>query len=203
MSGRELFQYGVGFAPGAEFFLENAPLLYPRVPSNEEMMNFEGLEMIKTTNQRFLQAYPYWKRNYQACIDEAEKLADEMDTHHYHTKLTHVGTSIVGIFGGAVTITGLALIPVSFGASLGLSIAGVTASSIAALIRNGASNGDASKQKECLEKAMNILNYDKDMRKILHQVTPIDAATTVFEDGFGASEAVAFIGQELDYVSKE
>lgn len=168
------FSDQVGLVPRAEFFLENTPLLYPRVtkaPCNEDLEVLEMIQMTDRSIQRFLQAYPEWRRNHWACIHEAQKLADKMDTYHHVTKLTHVGTSVFRICTDAVLIlAGLALIPVSGGASLGLTIAGVAGSSAATVIQNVASKVDALQQKKCLEKARNILKHDKDMRKILHQL---------------------------------
>lgn len=135
------------------------------------------------TIQRFLQLYYEWRRNHQACIDEAEKLTNQIDTHHRNVNITHVGTSALGIFGGVASIVGLALIPVTFGASLGLTITGAVAGGVATASGSGASIADLVLRKKCRDKAKNaILEHEEcaeEMRRIMHEVN--DNATKVAE----------------------
>lgn len=74
--------------------------------------------------QQFLEIYPSWKEERLSCIEEIRKIADNIDFHHRNITATQIPTAGVGIAGAVCTITGLALIPVTFGASLGLTITG-------------------------------------------------------------------------------
>ena len=60
----------------------------------------------------------------QHYIKEIRELADNVDFHHRNTNIAQLPASAFGITAGIFTITGIALIPVTFGASLGLTITG-------------------------------------------------------------------------------
>lgn len=172
-----------GFIPGAECAVgkykgRKGGVLYSPVkiaPSDDEIK--ECLKGFKETNesvQSFLKLYPEWKKNQQDCIEEANAFADIMDTHHRNVNVSHVTSSSVGIIGGVLTITGLALIPVTFGASLGLTIAGAIAGGAATISGTGASITDIALRQKCLNRAKQAIDKHKEcnekMREIIQQV---------------------------------
>ena len=193
---KRLWQTASGFVPGGEYVLKKTmkqPPLYSTVrivPSEEEMRStLEDLKIrrnftkFSNTIHRYLQVYPEWRRNHQACISEAKNLADEMDNHHRNVNGAHIFTSVFGIGGGVASIVGLALIPVTFRTSLGLTIAGAAVGGLATVGGSGASAADLYLRKKCLDKAKNaILKHEKcaeEMRKIIDEVN--DNATKVAE----------------------
>lgn len=57
-------------------------------------------------------------------IATLQDLAEELDVHFTRLSKAKIGGSAAGIVGGVLGIVGLALTPFTFGASLGLTIAG-------------------------------------------------------------------------------
>lgn len=65
-----------------------------------------------------------WVSNSKTAIETLDSLAKELDVHFSRISKTKIGGSAAGIVGSVLGVVGLALTPVTFGASLGLSIAG-------------------------------------------------------------------------------
>lgn len=57
-------------------------------------------------------------------ITTLKDLANELDEHFSRISVSKIGGSATGIVGAVLGIVGLSLAPVTFGASLGLTIAG-------------------------------------------------------------------------------
>ena len=119
-----------GLIPGADFVLELADkkprsqLDDSKFAEQERKKIIKVLQGVEECRQQFLQLYPEFERERLNCIVEIVKLAENIDYHHRNINIAQLPTAGVGIVGGVLTITGLALIPVTFGASLGLSITG-------------------------------------------------------------------------------
>ena len=120
-----------GLFPGGEWILSamgKQLLVVPKVQNQETI--WEAIILLRTCDmfikcrQKILVLYPGWKKERQDCIKQIRDLADNIDFHHRNTNIAQVSASIAGLVGGGLTVTGLALIPVTFGASLGISIAG-------------------------------------------------------------------------------
>ena len=111
-----------GLIPGFEKVLQIAG----KEPcSGDRQLTQEQLEKILAKNedcvQNFVDKYPSWLEERQECIQEIRQLADNIDFHHRNINVAQLPTSAVGVVGGILTITGLALIPVYlYGASIGL-----------------------------------------------------------------------------------
>ena len=130
-----------GMVPGGEEFLtaigKQLPFVVPRVQNEEKIQKVIKLlgvsDKFGVYGQNLLAQYPEWKKQREDCIREIRDLADNIDFHHRNTNIAQVPASIAGLAGGVLTITGLALIPVTFGVSLGLTIAGAVVGTGAAV----------------------------------------------------------------------
>ena len=129
-----------GLVPGGEVFLTTIgkqPLVVPKVQNEEKIQKAIKLltasDKFNKYGEKLLTQYPEWKKEREDGIREIRDLADNIDFHHRNTNIAQVPASIAGLVGGALTITGLALIPVTFGASLSLTIAGAVVGTGAAV----------------------------------------------------------------------
>ena len=120
-----------GFIPGCEMVLETVGRKPYTTPSQQPDENMQKIleflvkvDKTKESVQKFLDTYSSWLKERQGCIENIRKLADSIDFHHRNTNIAQLPASAVGITAGIFTITGLALIPVTFRASLGLIITG-------------------------------------------------------------------------------
>ena len=96
----------------------------PKPTSEQVQKMVEELLVMKENMRAYTDAYPTWENERRKCIEEVRSLADNIDFHHRNINIANLPTAAVGIAGGVLMITGLALIPVTFGASLGLTITG-------------------------------------------------------------------------------
>ena len=121
----------------------------------------ELLDGMKKTSEdvvAFFKLYETWAKERRDCIKEVRELAENIDWHHRNTNIAQLPTSAVGITGGVLSIVGLALIPVTFGVSLGLTIAGGVVGGVAAatgvgntIADIGISTGQRLKAKFCMQ----------------------------------------------------
>ncbi|XP_072512025.1 apolipoprotein L3-like [Notamacropus eugenii] len=94
--------------------------------SDKEM---QEIQKMKT----FLDDFPKTKWQLEEHIKELRLAADEIDTIHKNCTITSVVASSAGAFSGILTILGLALAPVTAGASLALSVGGMGLGATAAV----------------------------------------------------------------------
>lgn len=73
----------------------------------------------------------------EEAIDLFCQLSEEMEENRYKKNVGHLTGSYVGIVGGSLSITGVALLPVTFSTSVGLIFAGAAVSTIGAGITLG------------------------------------------------------------------
>ena len=150
-----------GLIPTVEKLLE---LLSIRTYSSLPEVDRQAIELlngIKKTSDSvvaFFKLYETWAKERRDCIKKVRELAENIDWHHRNINIAQLPTSAAGITGGALSIAGLALIPVTFGASLGLTIAGGVVGGAAALTGVGTAVADISittnqsnKAKECIK----------------------------------------------------
>ena len=78
-------------------------------------------ECSKSLND-FSPLYPSWRDERIQCIRDISYIADEIERHHRNVNVVQLPTAGLGILSGILCITGIALTPVTFGASLGLTI---------------------------------------------------------------------------------
>ena len=119
-----------GAIPGFEFFAEHTGIqTYSSLPGfcHLDESHLKLLEALKKTDKSvvdFNSKFPSWLADRRNVIKAINELADNIEWHHRNISAVQIPTSLFGIAGAVMTITGLALIPVTFGASLGLTIAG-------------------------------------------------------------------------------
>ena len=101
----------------------NSSITEPITPEQVQKI-VEKFLVTKEIMQSYTDAYPTWENERRKCIKEVRSLADNIDFHHRNINIANLPTAAVGIAGGVLMITGLALIPVTFGVSLGLTISG-------------------------------------------------------------------------------
>ena len=118
----------------------------------------------------FLDYYPSWLKERESCIYEIEELAKDIDKHHRNISIAQLPTSAVGIVGGVLTITGLALIPVTFGASLGLTISGAVIGIGATATGITTSVTDISIQVNRVKKARSLIYKHKESTDKISEV---------------------------------
>lgn len=111
---------------------------------------------LRSTNESidsFLDSYPSWANERLVCIIEINELANNITFHHRNISIAQLPTSVAGIGAGILTITGLALIPVTFGVSLGLTISGAAIGAGVTVTGMATSATDYGIQKNCKKKA--------------------------------------------------
>ena len=153
---RNVKLYSRGLLPGCDVVLQ-------LLDHDEKLSSCTGLDQLKRitssklnteeSKQAFLNAYSSWEDGRRECIKEITKLADNIDFHHRNINIAKVPTSAVGIGGAVLTITGLALIPVTFGASLALTISGAVVAVGATATGVTTAATDIGIRVNCLKKA--------------------------------------------------
>ncbi|MEQ2217772.1 hypothetical protein XENOCAPTIV_022127 [Xenoophorus captivus] len=127
-------------------------------------------------------------------LDEIEQCAVHLDKMNKGAKISSVAGSSLGVVGGVLSIIGLALIPVTTGVSLGLTIAGVSlgttsaVNSVVTTVTEFEVNSKQNKQantafqrfmdsvqsiQDCLEEATNIpyvTQIDNDMVNVVRKI---------------------------------
>ncbi|XP_065269913.1 apolipoprotein L6-like [Emys orbicularis] len=137
-------------------------------------------------------------------IDELREIADAIDKIHKGATIANIAGGTVGIAGGITTIVGLALIPVTFGASLIVSLTGLAVSTAGGLTSAAATTTDivASKVKretveklfqECQTELEHIKGYAESITEKIQNLKDNEKKGFVFaipQIGSGAGRAV-------------
>lgn len=84
----------------------------------------------------------------QEVQDNVTDIPTELDERRGRVNKVVIGTSVSGIIGGILTVVGIALTPVTFGASLGLSIAGAAVGVGSGALQGGFRVHEAVKQNK-------------------------------------------------------
>lgn len=95
-------------------------------PSVESLLN-DIVKVGRTLNQLYSEIrseHGKWQPMRQKTIDFLEDKAKEIDIHHRGANIFNAGGSSVAAIGGGMALAGAVLAPITFGASLGLTIAG-------------------------------------------------------------------------------
>ena len=102
----------------------------------------EDLKLCVQLCSDFVTMFPAWAEERSKCMDNMKTIADKIDHHHRNVNVVQLPAAGLGILSGVLVITGLALTPVTFGASLGLTIAGTVVGVASAGTGGGASVTD-------------------------------------------------------------
>ncbi|XP_065417387.1 uncharacterized protein LOC112061527 [Chrysemys picta bellii] len=132
------------------------------VPDEFLTCNFQGSLSIMKDIDELLTLLPARDR-VKRHIDELREIADDIDKIHKGATIANIAGGTVGIAGGITTIVGLCLIPVTFGASLIVSLTGLAVSTAGGLTSAAATTTDivASKVKrETVEKLLQECQAD-------------------------------------------
>ena len=106
-----------------------------------------------------------WKGIRENTIKTMRTTADNLVTHHRNVNISHITGSLAAIGGSGIAILGLALTPVTFSASLGLTIAGAGIAAAGGVTAAGASIADTAIAKTGVKEAQALLEYDQDKLK--------------------------------------
>ncbi|XP_056318538.1 apolipoprotein L4-like [Danio aesculapii] len=155
-------------------FLREAVRRFKRIP--------EGLEQsLKKSINTFVEAYNEHYKDFEVLVKEWGETTDSLEDMHYKATAGSLSGAVIGTAGGVTALAGVALAPVTFGASLLVSAVGAGIG-VAGGITGAASNiTDSVKQKsyrenlEQIEKKYKsssepILNTLNKLREVLGKV---------------------------------
>ena len=83
-----------------------------------------------------------WKGRRENTVKTIRTTAEKLVKHHRNVNISRITGSVVAIGGSGIAILGFALTPVTFGASLGLTIAGAGIAAAGGVTAAGASIAD-------------------------------------------------------------
>ena len=193
-----------GLIPGCETFLEiigkEPYTLIKRQNEGQVQKTLKFLTSVDKADkhvQKFLSLYPAWVEEREKCIREILGLAYNIDFHHRNINIAQLPTCAIGIVGGVMTITGLALIPVTFGASLGLTIAGAIVgggATVAGVANAGTDIGvrihRTTKAKKCVDEHKKATQaMETTVNKLL--CLSDDAAELATDDALALAEGIS------------
>lgn len=92
-----------------------------------------ALQKFLQDRERFLNEFPRVKAELEECIAKLHALADKVDQVHRNCTISNVVATSAGTVSGILTIVGLALAPVTVGASLALTATGLGLGTAAAV----------------------------------------------------------------------
>ncbi|KAK6469953.1 apolipoprotein L6-like isoform X1, partial [Huso huso] len=131
-----------------------------------------GTSHMKATISFIEQQYAERKGIIQDFVGDLKKIADVMDKLQLDTNIANVAGSSAAVAGSILTITGLALLPFTFGVSailtgvgVGVGVAGGVTTVTADICRNVKNKNLNSDVKETHEKIMQDLNYIAELLK--------------------------------------
>uniref|UniRef100_A0A6I8PZP0 Uncharacterized protein n=1 Tax=Xenopus tropicalis TaxID=8364 RepID=A0A6I8PZP0_XENTR len=124
-------------------------------------------------------------KSVEKCVKELRSIADGIDTFHKKATIASVVGNSVGIVGRITTIAGIALAPVTFGASLTVTMAGAGVSTAGGITGAASSIADT----------VNIRKKGKRVEKIIQAVqSDIAHLEELLESSQGAQAAAAVSG---------
>ena len=147
------------------------------------------IENLKACNKlciEFIEFFPFWSTERKECIENITAISDQIDHHHRNANVAQLPAAGLGVLSGALVITGIALTPVTFGASLGLTIAGTVIGVASAGTGAGASVTDmvitrrkVKEAHECFEQhKQNTLKLIEMVSKIVQITDKIEKLST-------------------------
>ncbi|XP_044146679.1 apolipoprotein L3-like [Bufo gargarizans] len=109
--------------------------------------------------------------NIGSCITEMTTIADELDKFHRGATIASVTGSSLGITGGIATIVGLALAPVTLGASLIVSGVGIGVAVAGGVTGASASIADTINMKKKSQRVQELIDQINEMMAYLKEIS--------------------------------
>ncbi|XP_041100052.1 uncharacterized protein LOC121312121 [Polyodon spathula] len=113
----------------------------------------ERIELLK----EFVKEYEKEKQEIEELLTELNIIADGLDKVDRDCTIAKTAGSSAGVVGGVLTIVGIALVPVTFGASVGLSIAGTVTAVAGTVTSAGTHIGKLVKDGKANKRVTEIL----------------------------------------------
>ncbi|XP_070264063.1 apolipoprotein L3-like [Myotis yumanensis] len=161
------------FVTGAKLSRDEADSLYADLSELKTLMAVEDKDMPSADQlhrESFMKEFPQVKQDLEECIQKLYALADEVDKVHRDCTISKVAASSAGAVSGILTIAGLALAPVTAGATLVLSATGLGLGAAAAVTGVTASIVEASKNASAKAEASRLLSTGSDTEKMVEEV---------------------------------
>ncbi|XP_006890292.1 PREDICTED: apolipoprotein L2-like [Elephantulus edwardii] len=115
--------------------------------------------------EKFLSEFPQMKMELEKCVRELHALADKIQKTHRDCTISNVVASSTGVISGVLTITGLALAPLTAGVSLGLMATGMGLGTAAAVTSVSATIVDHSVHLSAKAKASKLVSTDNNTQE--------------------------------------
>ncbi|OCT78882.1 apolipoprotein L1 [Xenopus laevis] len=131
-----------------------------------------------------------FKKHMKICIDLMDHIANCIDKVHKDTTIANISGSTAGIAGGITTIVGLALIPVTLGASLIVTAVGIGVAVAGGLTGVGSSIVDfVYMRKQCNKAKAIIEEFMEDLKHIKDSLSNIDIQLETLKSVLGENTA--------------
>ncbi|XP_070310063.1 apolipoprotein L3-like isoform X1 [Odocoileus virginianus] len=132
---------------------------------DQEMLPKEQLD-----RRRFLKKFPRVTQQLVELISKLRELADNVDKVHRDCTISNVVTHSTGALSGALTILGLALAPVTAGASMALSVTGIGLGAASAVTAVSTSIVEHVSRSSAENKASQLMSIAVKKWKVLLEV---------------------------------
>ncbi|XP_075719723.1 uncharacterized protein LOC142760421 [Rhinoderma darwinii] len=165
-----------GLIPCTPDFSDNESLCSEITMTNHNTLKFKNMEHLskmETYLQSFKDIVIHLMENIESCIKEMTRIADDLDDYHRGATIASVAGSSFGIAGGIVTIVGLALAPVTLGASLIVSGVGIGVAVAGGITGAGASIADTVNIKKNSKLVQEMVGQIDVMMKRLKKISYI------------------------------
>ncbi|XP_015420159.1 PREDICTED: apolipoprotein L3, partial [Myotis davidii] len=167
---------------------DEADALYADLRQLETLMAEEDEDMPSAEQlhrERFMKEFPQVKQDLEERIRKLYALADEVDKVHRDCNISKVAASFTRVVSGLLTIAGLALAPVTAGASLVLSATGEGLGAAAAVTRATTGIVEYSKNASAKAEAKRLLSTSSGTEKVVmavvnHTIPQIDSLANKF-----------------------
>ncbi|XP_074082931.1 apolipoprotein L2-like [Macrotis lagotis] len=144
--------------------------LFDHLDPDYKNMDYSDMDLIDESMlpelERFLEQFPMMKLNLKEYIEDLNCLADEIDKVHKNCTIISVVANSTGAISGMLTIAGLALVPMTAGGSMILSVTGMGLGAVASFTGTSANIIDhvsAARGKKHLDqvqrKTSDLLQY--------------------------------------------
>eukprot|EP00795_Rhopilema_esculentum_P004464 gene4464-20708_t len=144
-----------------------------QVSEKEVQEILDHLNNFSEAKNNFLRIMPVWKKSREETISQLYQIANECDDLHKGCNIANVTGSSVGAAGGLMALGGILLSPFTFGASLGLTVAGAATGVAGAATNITTSIVESSKMKDKCQAAQDYLDKDKSKTEELGAIVEI------------------------------